>query len=231
MSHTQPTHPSIRTYKPRRGRVTPRQATALTVRDDLRLASSEFPLDLDREFDGRPVVIEIGFGTGTATTTMAEQDPDTGILAIDVHTPGIGDLLYRLRQAGVRNVRVMEADALAVLHQLIPDQSITGVRAFFPDPWPKARHNKRRLVQAQHAELIARKVRAGGFWHLATDWSEYAGQMIEVLGDGDLWSGGTIERPEWRPVTRYEQTAIDQGRQIADLWFNRTAVSAPRANP
>ncbi len=231
MSHTQSTHPSIRTYKPRRGRITPRQVAALTVRDDLLLNSSQSLLDLAREFDGRPVVIEIGFGTGTATTSMAAQDPATGILAIDVHTPGIGDLLFRVRQAGLRNVRVMESDALAVLHQMIPDQSITGVRTFFPDPWPKARHHKRRLVQAQHAELIARKVRPGGFWHLATDWGEYAGQMIEVLGDSDAWSGGAIKRPEWRPVTRYEQTAIDQGRQIADLWFERTAVSAPTTSP
>jgi tRNA (guanine-N7-)-methyltransferase len=231
MSNTLPAHQSIRTYKPRRGRVTPRQEAALAVGDDLLLAPSGAPLDLDREFDGRPVVVEIGFGTGAATVEMAARDPGTGILAIDVHTPGIGDLLYRARQAGLRNVRVIESDALVILHRRIPDQSIAGVRTFFPDPWPKARHHKRRLVQEQHAGLIAGKVRPGGFWHLATDWGEYAVQMIEVLGAGDAWVGGVVDRPAWRPVTRYEQAAIDQGRTIADLWFERTAVSASSTSP
>lgn len=188
-------------------------------------------MDLDREFDGRPVVVEIGFGTGTATVAMAARDPGMGILAIDVHTPGIGDLLHRVRQADLQNVRVIESDALTILIGMVPDQSIAGVRTFFPDPWPKARHHKRRLVQEPHVGLIARKVRPGGFWHLATDWTEYAEQMIEVLGDGGTWAGGAIERPQWRPITRYEQAAIDQGREIADLWFERTAIPASTTSP
>lgn len=211
----------IRTYKPRRGRVTPRQAAALAVDDGLLLPWPSEPLDLMELFAGRPVICEIGFGTGAPTVALAQDDPATGILAIDVHTPGIGDLLWRLRAAGVASVRVIEADALQVLRTGIQPSALAGVRSYFPDPWPKARHHKRRLVGPATASLIADRVRQGGCWHIATDWLAYADQAIAVLDGHPAWSGGVIERPSWRPITRYEQLARDQGRDVVDLWYTK----------
>lgn len=219
---TAPEHfAGIRTYKPRRGRVTPRQAAALGIDDGLLIPTPTKPLDLAGLFAGRPVVCEIGFGTGAPTVALAQREPDTGILAIDVHTPGVGDLLWRLRAAAVDHVRVIEADALHVLRTAIGPGALAGVRSYFPDPWPKARHHKRRLVNPAHASLIADRVVLGGSWHLATDWSAYADHAMSVLDADPSWSGGPIERPAWRPVTRYEQLALDQGRAVIDLWYTR----------
>lgn len=214
---------TIRTYKPRRGRVTGRQAAALAVADGILLPTPTKPLDLSELFDGRPVICEIGFGTGAATVQAATSEPGTAILAVDVHTPGIGDLLWRVREAGLSNVRVIEGDALAVLRAWILPGALAGVRTYFPDPWPKARHHKRRLVNAANCALIAGRTRVGGRWHLATDWPDYAEQALAVLGADPAWSGGPIDRPSWRPVTRYEQLALDQGRTVIDLCFTRTA--------
>ena len=217
---------TIRTYKPRRGRVTPRQARALEHADGLLIAMQDAPLDLDREFDGRPVVMEIGFGTGGATAEMAAADPGTGILAIDVHTPGIGDLLHRVRELRLENVRVIEGDALVVLETMIAPAGLAGVRTYFPDPWPKARHHKRRIVNAQNATLLADRVRLAGTWDLATDWQPYAESMLDVLDHHPNWAGGMVQRPSWRPVTRFEQTALDQGRGITDLRYTRVESKA-----
>ena len=211
----------IRTYKPRRGRVTPRQAAALGIDDGLLLPTPSQALDLTTVFGSRPVICEIGFGTGAPTVALAQQDPATGILAIDVHTPGIGDLLWRLRAAGLHHVRVIEADALHVLRTAITPGSLAGIRTYFPDPWPKARHHKRRLVSATNASLMASRVASGGSWHLATDWTDYAEHAMEVLDADPAWIGGPIRRPEWRPVTRYEQLALDQGREVTDLWYTK----------
>lgn len=215
---------TIRTYKPRRGRVTPRQARALEHADGLLLALQDVPLDLEREFAGRPVILEIGFGTGGATAQMAAADPHTGVLAIDVHTPGIGDLLHRVRDLELDNVRVIEADALVVLETMIARGSLAGVRTYFPDPWPKARHHKRRIVSTQNATLLADRVQIGGAWDLATDWEPYAESMLDVLDHHPQWAGGVVMRPPWRPVTRFEQTALDQGRGITDLRYMRIDV-------
>ena len=212
---------TIRTYKPRRGRVTPRQAAALAVNDGLLLPLDERPLDLDVLFTGHPVVLEIGFGTGAATVEMAAADPAIGILAVDIHTPGVGDLVHRVRTMGLTNVRVIEGDALLVLRTMIPEGGLAGVRTFFPDPWPKARHHKRRLVTAEHATLIGARCRPGATWHLATDWAPYAEQMRDVLDAHPMWSGGVIDRPADRPITRYESFAIADGRKITDLRYGR----------
>jgi tRNA (guanine-N7-)-methyltransferase len=215
-------HAHIRTFKPRRGRVTQKQNAALvnlcgpiiTVTDEL--------LDFAEIWPGiDDVVIEIGFGTGTATVAMAMADRTTGLLAIDVHTPGVGELLHRIDEESLTQVRVIEGDAVVVLKQMIPAGSLAGVRLYFPDPWPKARHHKRRIVQPEYAALMATLVRPGGFWHLATDITDYAEQMLEVLGASPAWSGGVIERPGFRPVTKYESIALDAGRPITDLMYTR----------
>ena len=212
---------TIRTYKPRRGRVTPRQAAALAVDDGLRLPVDGRLLDLRSLFDARPVIVEIGFGTGSSTAAMALADPQSGILVIDVHTPGIGDLLHRIRAEGLGNVRVMEGDALEVLRVMIREGALAGVRTYFPDPWPKARHHKRRIVTPEHATLIGTRCALGATWDLATDWAPYAEWMIEVLDAHPMWRGGVVERPDSRPVTRYEATALRQGRSIIDLHYVR----------
>jgi tRNA (guanine-N7-)-methyltransferase len=166
------------------------------------------------------IVMDIGFGTGEAAAQMALDQPQVAILAVDVHTPGIGDLLHRCAHTPLPNVRVMSADALEVLTALPPD-SLAGVRTYFPDPWPKARHHKRRLVQQPVLDLVASRVRLNGFWHLATDWAEYADAMQEAFDAHPMWTGGVITRPDWRPVTRYERNGLSQGREPTDLMYTR----------
>ena len=213
---------TIRTYIPRRGRVSKRQATAIAETDGLLLPAGNEVLDLGRIFAGLPVVLEIGFGTGSATVAMAADDLELGILAVDVHTPGLGDLLYRARERHLTNIRAIAGDALVVAEQLLPESALAGIRTFFPDPWPKARHHKRRLVTPVNAALLASRTKAGGFWHLATDWQPYAEQIQEVLAASNQWLGGVIPRPQDRPVTRYEATAIHERRDITDLWYIRS---------
>ena len=215
-------HAHIRTFKPRRGRVTQKQNAALRNLSGPIISVSDHLLDFDEIWPGiDDVVIEIGFGTGTATVAMAMADRTTGLLAIDVHTPGVGELLHRIHEESLSQVRVIEGDAVVVLKQMIPPASLAGVRLYFPDPWPKVRHHKRRIVQPEYAELMATLVRPGGFWHLATDIVDYAEQMIEVLDASPAWTGGLIERPSYRPVTKYESIALEAGRPITDLIYTR----------
>lgn len=212
------------TTKHRRGRVTRRQAAALEADSPWRIVKP--PIDVESAFAGSTAfpdvaVADIGFGTGDVVAALALAEPKVGVLAIDMHTPGIGDLLARLEEEGIDNVRVIDADARIVLSDWLEPGSLVGVRTFFPDPWPKKRHHSRRLVQSSFVELVASRVRPGGFWHLATDWPDYAEQMVEVITANRQWSGGVIERPGWRPVTRYERRAIVAGRESIDLWFVR----------
>ena len=212
--------PGIRTYKPRRTRITERASRALVEQSAFVLDPAAPELDLAGIWGaGTPVILEIGFGDGLATAAMAAADPATGILAIDVHTPGVGDLLARIGEAGLTNVRVMEADALRVLSQMVPPHSLAGVRSFFPDPWPKARHHKRRLVQPDVIDLVRTRLVPGGTWHIATDWEEYADWITACFSADARWHGGVVERPPWRPVTRYERRALADGRAITDVVF------------
>lgn len=206
--------PSVRTFKMRRSRITERQQAALESAATWRL---DVDADLATIWD-MPFVVEIGFGTGEATAAMASAQPDLGIVAIDVHTPGIGGLLALVEEQSLTNVRVIEGDALEVLEHAAP-QSIAGVRSYFPDPWPKARHHKRRLVQPRTVDFMSTRLQRGGFWHIATDWPPYADEIDEVFTQHGRWSGGRIDRPDWRPVTRFERRGINEGRPIADFMF------------
>ena len=214
--------------------MTEREATALDAQSAFLLPVDSIELDFANVWGaGMPVVLEIGFGAGTSTARMAADDPATGILAVDVHTPGVGDLLDHLGREALKNVRVMEADALAVLEFMIPVSALAGVRSFFPDPWPKARHHKRRLVQPEVLDLVASRLVPGGYWHLATDWPEYADAMRSTFAAVAGWSGGGVPRPADRPVTHYERRAMRAGRPITDFLYRRdtTGISCKPCSP
>jgi tRNA (guanine-N7-)-methyltransferase len=211
--------PGIRTYKPRRSRITARQSAALLAQDRWLLAGNGPLLDLG-EILGPSVVMEIGFGTGTATAPMAAADPALGVLAVDIHTPGVGNLLDLIARNGLENVRVIEGDALTVLRHRIAPHALVGVRSYFPDPWPKARHHKRRLVQQPVLDVVRERLVPDGYWHLATDWDDYVDFALAVFAADPNWTGGVIDRPDWRPVTHYEARALREGRRITDLMFH-----------
>jgi tRNA (guanine-N7-)-methyltransferase len=172
-----------------------------------------------------PVVLEIGFGMGEATLALAVAEPWNGVLAVDVHTPGVGQLLDGIERSGVTNVRVMHGDALEVADQMLQPESLAGIRAFFPDPWPKQRHHKRRLVRPDLVDLLVSRLRPGGFLHCATDWPDYADQMLSVLSEHPLLhnaAGGFADRPPWRPKTRFEQRGERLGHRVFDVVVTRT---------
>lgn len=159
--------------------------------------------------NANPVVLEIGFGMGEATAQMAAADPDTNILAVDVHTPGQGNLLNLADRNGLANVRVGNGDAIILLREMLRPDSLDGLRVYFPDPWPKKRHHKRRLIQPEFLALAATRLRPGAIVHCATDWEPYAEQMLEVLSahpdfENTQAEGGYSPRPEFRPLTRFE---------------------------
>ncbi len=220
----------IRSFRPRRGRVTPGQGEAL------RRLWSRWGLDIDgmRRLDlgelfgdrALPVVLEIGFGMGEATARMAAADPGTGILAADVHTPGQGNLLALAERAGLTNVRVANGDAIILLREMIEPEALAGLRVYFPDPWPKKRHHKRRLIQPEFLALAASSMAPGALLHCATDWEPYAEQMLGVLTASPYFEntqadGGFAPRPEFRPLTKFEGQGINKGHPVHDLLFRR----------
>jgi tRNA (guanine-N7-)-methyltransferase len=171
---------------------------------------------------GMPVVLEIGFGTGAGTLAMAEADPGTAVLAAEVHTPGVASLLSGLAARGLENVRVLVGDGRALLEQRVAPGSLAGVRVYFPDPWPKARHRKRRLVDAGFAALVADRLAPGGLLHCATDWEPYARQMVEVFSaEPGLTLEADRSRPPWRPITRYEARGLALAHTVTDLLARR----------
>jgi tRNA (guanine-N7-)-methyltransferase len=210
----------VRTFKPRRSRITRRELAALDEPGDILIPDRAGMLPLP--WGVVPIVLEIGFGAGEATLAMAEAEPDVTILAIDVHTPGVGRLTADAHEKGMTNVHVMEADALTVLEGSIPATSLAGVRTFFPDPWPKARHHKRRLIQGPVIDLVHSRLSPGGFWHIATDWQDYAEWILENFAAHSGFRGGVIERPSSRPLTHYERRAVREGRPVVDLLFTRS---------
>ncbi|MFB6555080.1 tRNA (guanosine(46)-N7)-methyltransferase TrmB [Streptomyces sp. NPDC056405] len=219
----------IRSFQPRRSRVTAGQADALQRLWPL------WGLDIDgqRVIDlaelfgnSRPVVLEIGFGMGEATARMAAADPDTNILAVDVHTPGQGNLLGLAEQDGLSNIRVANGDAIILLREMLAPDSLAGLRVYFPDPWPKKRHHKRRLIQPEFLDLAATRLAPGAVVHCATDWEPYAEQMLDVLTahpdfENTVRGGGFAPRPAHRPQTRFEGQGLDKGHVVNDLLFRR----------
>jgi tRNA (guanine-N7-)-methyltransferase len=219
----------IRTFPPRRGRLSGRHLDAL---DRLWPAyglvvpdAPEAPMDLATMFGRRaPVVLEIGSGMGDATVAMAAADPGRDYLAIEVHTPGIANLLAAVERDGLTNVRVARGDAITLAGHMLRADCLDAVHVFFPDPWPKARHHKRRLIQPAHVALLRSRLVRGGTLHCATDWPDYAGAMRETLtADPELVNAfaGYAPRPAHRPMTKFERRGIAAGRPIFDLVFRR----------
>ncbi|MDI5962112.1 tRNA (guanosine(46)-N7)-methyltransferase TrmB [Streptomyces sp. SL13] len=218
----------IRTFHPRRGRVTDAQGGAINrLWPGWGLDLDGRPLDLGALFGDRaiPVVLEIGFGMGTATAEMAAADPHTGILAVDVHTPGQGNLLHLAERAGLTNVRVGNGDAVVLLRDMLAPGSLAGLRVYFPDPWPKARHHKRRMIQPEFVRLAVSRLAPGALLHCATDWEPYAEQMLEVLSaEPELTNtspDGWAPRPDFRPMTKFERQGLAKGHVVHDLIFRR----------
>jgi tRNA (guanine-N7-)-methyltransferase len=221
------THPPIRSYVLRQGRFSRGQQRAYTeLLPRLGVPYSTAPLDF-RALFGRaaPVVVEVGSGMGETTARIATENPGIDYLAIEVHAPGVGSLLKQLDEVGARNVRVVQHDAVEVLRDMVPRESLAGMHVFFPDPWPKKRHHKRRLVQAAFARLAAERLAPGGYLHVATDWQEYAEHVLAVLGAEPLLAN-TAEafapRPATRPETKFERRGLKLGHGVWDIVFTRT---------
>jgi tRNA (guanine-N7-)-methyltransferase len=223
---TQPGKPDylrrIRSFVRREGRFTPAQKRAF---DEL------WP-KYGIENDGAPIscnspcVLEIGFGNGASLAQMAMAEPGTHFIGIEVHRPGVGNLLQLIEQHRISNIRIVCDDAVEVLEQRIADNSLDRVQLFFPDPWPKKKHHKRRIVQPAFAQLVRRKLKPGGVWHMATDWQDYAGHMLEVMKTAEGFSnisptGDYVERPETRPLTKFEQRGHRLGHGVWDLIYEK----------
>jgi tRNA (guanine-N7-)-methyltransferase len=220
----------VRSFVLRAGRLTEGQKRAL---DELwplyGIDEGENQINLDDLFgNDHPVIMEIGFGNGDATWQMAAAHQEENYLGVEVHRPGVGHLLLKLEDNGISNVRIACEDAVELLRKRIPRDSLAGVRIYFPDPWPKKRHHKRRIIQAPFIELLAEKMQTAGILHMATDWEQYAEHMLEVMHNSQEFvnlspDGTACPKPEWRPATKYEKRGERLGHGVFDLVFRRAA--------
>lgn len=216
----------VLTYSRRGSRFTPRQAESWAAHQQQMVIPDEAVdrpgFDLSDWFGRRaPLVVEIGCGIGEATAALAPARADQDILAFEVWRPGVADALWRVAEAGASNVRFCSVDAVWSLEHLVEPGGLAGLWTFFPDPWHKKKHHKRRLVTPANAALAASRLAPGAEWRLATDWAEYADQMREVLDARPELEGGVVERWDERPVTRFERKGLEAGREITDLCYRR----------
>jgi len=217
---------AIRSYVLRAGRMGTGQQRALEeLGPRYVLPYQAEPLDAAATF-GReaPRVLEIGFGMGQATAEIARSRPETDFIGVEVHTPGVGALLKRIGELGLTNLRLVQHDAVEVLRQMIAPASLAGVHIYFPDPWHKKKHHKRRLIQPELVALLASRIAPGGYLHCATDWENYAEQMLAVLGAEPALvnsAAGYAPRPDWRPLTKFENRGLKLGHGVWDLLFKR----------
>ena len=219
---------TIRSFVRREGRLTPGQERALEeLWPQFGIDEGEDLLNLPQLF-GRdaPIVFEIGFGNGSSLAEMAENQPGTNFIGVEVHRPGVGQLLNLIDKKGLTNLRVACTDAVELLKHRIADNALDRVQLYFPDPWHKKRHHKRRIIQPAFVNLLTKKIKSGGYLHMATDWQHYAEQMLDDLsGSNDFINcadtGGYIARPDYRPLTKFEQRGQRLGHGVWDLLFKR----------
>ena len=217
----------IRSYVLRQGRVSRAQAAAHeTWLPRYGVEYKKEFLDFATLFGRRAeTILEIGFGMGETTAAIAAAHPEKNFLGIEVHTPGVGSLLKQIAAAGLGNLRLVQHDAVEVLRDMVAPESLDGIHIFFPDPWPKKRHHKRRLVQTDFVALLAGRLKSGGYLHLATDWQDYAEQMLAVLAAAPRLANsaaGFAPRPAWRPQTKFETRGLNLGHGVWDLVFRKT---------
>jgi len=218
----------IRSYVLRQGRMSVAQRRAYDqLLERHAIAFTPQPLDLDAAFGrGAPTVLEIGFGMGETTATIAQAHPEQNYLAVEVHTPGVGSLLKHIDAQQLVNLRIVQHDAVDVVAQMLAPATLDGIHVFFPDPWPKKRHHKRRLIQPPFVALLASRLRPGGYLHLATDWHDYALQMLAVLSAEPALRNahtGFAPRPAHRPATKFERRGVNLGHGVWDVLFRRTS--------
>jgi tRNA (guanine-N7-)-methyltransferase len=227
-ANDQPPYPrrGIRSFVLRAGRMGSGQVKAMETLGPLYVLPYKAELlDFDQAC-GRhaPTVLEIGFGMGDATAQIAAARPHDNFIGIEVHTPGVGALLQRISERGLTNLRLVQHDAVEVLRDMIAPGSLAGIHVYFPDPWHKKKHNKRRLIQAPFVRDLASRLAPGGYLHCATDWQPYAEQMLEVLGAEPTLANtaaGYASRPDWRPLTKFENRGIKLGHGVWDLVFTK----------
>ena len=213
--------PSVRSYSIRGSRITDAQRLAKDALQQVHgIEFKQEQINIPEIFPtSDKVIMEIGFGMGEATAIIAKNHPNNGYIAVDVHPPGIGKLLARIVENDLTNLKVIEEDVHVVLQHMIADESLDGIHLFFPDPWPKKKHNKRRIVNEGFLALIHPKIKTGGLIHIATDWVPYANSIQEVFAGSTLFTGGFIDKPEWRPVTRFEGQGIDKDHAVNDMMY------------
>lgn len=219
--------PRIKSFIRRIGRMTGAQRNAVDTLWDKYCLNPEVVCDLPIIF-GRsaPVILEIGFGNGESLAKVAEDNPDKDYIGIEVHKPGVGNLLAQLERKQISNVRILYHDAIDVLEQCIPDVSLSGIHLFFPDPWHKRKHHKRRIVRPSFVKLIAQKIKPEGYFHAATDWQHYAEHMLKILAGAEYFvnasaSQNYCSRPDYRPLTKFERRGLRLGHGVWDLIFKR----------
>ena len=210
-----------RSYRLRGVRITPAQQEARdTLWAKFGVEFQESEIDLESLFPkSQPLVMEVGYGMGEATWQIAKANPGTNYLGVEVHMPGVGKLMARLDEYELTNVRLIERDVFEVLYYMVKGSSLDGVHLFFPDPWPKKRHFKRRIVNERFLSDISAKLKPGGYLHIATDWVPYAEWIKEVFSQTKLFTGGVTERPDWRPLTRFEGQGISKDHAVNDFRF------------
>ena len=217
----------IRSFIRRQGRLTPGQEVALDQHWPQYGLEPELDYDFSQVFGRQaPLIVEIGFGNGDSLAKMAAANPDHDYIGIEVHKPGVGHLLILLHEQALTNVRVYCHDAIEILEQKLPDHSLAGLHLFFPDPWHKKKHHKRRIVRPSFVDLLDKKLQVGGYFHAATDWQHYAESMLEVLSASEGLKNTSLnqdycERPDYRPLTKFEQRGLRLGHGVWDLIFKK----------
>ena len=210
----------ILTYRLRGSRITDAQEAALQAHWQKYGLNNDEPLNLNEIFPTyKTRIMEVGFGMGEATAILAKEFPETAFLAVEVHRPGVGKLCARLSENGSENVRILQHDVIDVINNQLANDSLDGVHIFFPDPWQKKRHIKRRLLTPEFLRLIYPKIKKGGFIHVATDWVPYAEFALKSFAQVPEFQGGELPRPAWRPITRFEGQGLDKNHRVTDMRF------------